>query len=505
MAPYQPSRRATAIPVRSPAPILGWDAKSAVSEVQPGYAIRLDNMIPKAGVLEIRKGYKVHATGIGGPVKSLLPLHVGETKALLAFGGGTVRDVSSGGAPSAIESDFTSDRWRGVQFRGRLLLTSEGDEPPQTYDGATFAATGWTGVGLTPANLSNLASWKQRLWYVEARTATAWYGVAGNITGVLAALDLSSVSPVGGNLVAIGSWSRDAATSSPDELIAFVFDSGAVLVYQGTDPTDSAAWSIAGRYVIAPPLGADCLSRAAGDLLILTRQGYASLSRLTVAGRDDPTVYLSDPINGEVSRVANLHAAKEGWQALRHATGGFQLFNVPTSATTAEQHVLTNTGAWARFTGMSGLCWASHDDGLYFGAADGAVYQADIGYTDAGRAISFDVRGAYENRTGALNATYKMARPALSSDGVTAISIGIATDFADHAIATPVVPSNAFDEVFDWNEAWGLPWGGRVVPSLDWQMVAGHGSCASCRVTGAATRVVRFHGVDLLVEPAAGL
>lgn len=500
-----PSRRAVARPVRTPAPILGWDAKSAVSEVQPGYALRLDNMIPKAGVLELRRGHKVHATGIGGSVGSLLPLHVGATKKLLAFGGGNVCEVSTAGAATAIETDLTSNRWHGVQSRGRLLLASEGDEPPQTYDGSTFAATGWTGTDLDPETLTNVATWKQRAWYVQGGTGQAWYGAAGNITGTLKALDLSSVSPVGGSQVAIGSWSRDAAASSPDELIAFVFDSGAVLIYQGTDPSDAAAWSIAGRYVIAPPLGTDCLSRAAGDLLILTAQGYASVSRLAAAGRDDPSVYLSDPISGEVARVAALHGHREGWQALRHAMGGYQLFNVPIGAGRAQQHVLTNTGAWARFTGMNGLCWASHDNGLYFGAADGKVYQADTGYLDASAAINFDVVGAYENRGGSLNATYHAARPALSTDGAVAISIGIATDYADHTVANPIVSNAAYEDSFAWGSDWGLPWDAAIVPSLDWQIVAGYGSCASCRVTGAATRVVKFNGIDLLVEPASSI
>lgn len=51
-----------------PAPIGGWNARDALDAMPPTDAIKLVNWIPRAGFVQSRGGYAVHAAGLGAPV-----------------------------------------------------------------------------------------------------------------------------------------------------------------------------------------------------------------------------------------------------------------------------------------------------------------------------------------------------------------------------------------------------------------------------------------------------
>ena len=62
-------------PMSIPASVKGWDQISSLAQMDPDHAVQLDNFIPRPGYLEIRRGSKSWASGIGtssSPVETIM-------------------------------------------------------------------------------------------------------------------------------------------------------------------------------------------------------------------------------------------------------------------------------------------------------------------------------------------------------------------------------------------------------------------------------------------------
>ena len=59
------ARQQVADGASTPAPTGGWDAVSALANMDEDRAIVLDNWFPRPDSVEVRRGYKNHATGMG--------------------------------------------------------------------------------------------------------------------------------------------------------------------------------------------------------------------------------------------------------------------------------------------------------------------------------------------------------------------------------------------------------------------------------------------------------
>ncbi len=81
-----------------PAPVGGWDAQSPLANMPPENAVILDNFIPRAGYVELRKGYVPWQEGLVLPTESILVWR-GQTLALaddiFAACGGSIFDIST--------------------------------------------------------------------------------------------------------------------------------------------------------------------------------------------------------------------------------------------------------------------------------------------------------------------------------------------------------------------------------------------------------------------------
>ncbi len=108
--------------VTIPAPIGGWNASSSLDEMPANDALKLVNWIPRAGYVQSRGGFAIFASGLGGPVSSLLPYR-GTTEKLLAAANGNIWDVTSG-SPVSKGSGFTSNRWQYTNHSTKLVLVN---------------------------------------------------------------------------------------------------------------------------------------------------------------------------------------------------------------------------------------------------------------------------------------------------------------------------------------------------------------------------------------------
>jgi hypothetical protein len=87
-------RQQVARTVSVPAPVGGWDAQSAVADMPIQNAVILDNIIPRPGYVELRRGSFLQASAIAqGTIKQLIVWR-GATDKLLACAGTSIYDVS---------------------------------------------------------------------------------------------------------------------------------------------------------------------------------------------------------------------------------------------------------------------------------------------------------------------------------------------------------------------------------------------------------------------------
>lgn len=479
----QQKSRAVAVPP----PVKGWNTRDALDAMDTEDAILLDNWFPRESDVVTRNGTDEHCdTGEGTDVETLAEYASGGTRKLLAGVNGKIVDVSTS-TPSTLATGYTSNIHYTENFGGRLF-GGNGLDAPWDYNGSSVSSTSWSGSGLTVSNLIVPFAFKSRLFWVEKNTANFWYGSTGAISGTLTkfALEtLQSVAGLGGTLVALGSITRDGGDGEDDLFCAFM-STGQVVVYQGTDPGDATKWGMIGIFNIGPLITRRMVLKVGADLVVGTLDGYIPISSLLRSGRTGNTRFaLSDKIQGAARDAANRYRANDGWGMAVYPAGSQLIINVPTSALESVQHVMnTRTGAWCRFTGMRALCWSGYDDGMYYGGADGVVYQADTGTDDNGTTITADAQTAwnYFGNRGARKRWTGVRTVMVSPD----LSIALGVDFAEiltpsTQIVTTTQSGGQWDDA-EWDDG---EWSSTPEPERQWRSARGLGYCASLRVVAA--------------------
>ncbi|TXH51739.1 MAG: hypothetical protein E6Q97_17695, partial [Desulfurellales bacterium] len=206
-----------------PAPYAGLNLRDDITALRPNEARVLENWVARSGNLGIRDGYADHATGIGADVQTLASFVGLTAQKMIAGAGGALYDVTMTGSATSLATGFGANRWQSALYNNRLMLVN-GTDTPQSYDGSTVSASGWTGSGLTVTNLVNIAIVRNRVWLVENNSADVWYAAIGAITGACTKFQLSQIA-AGGICMAIGSWSRDAGDGA-DDMTVFVMSTG---------------------------------------------------------------------------------------------------------------------------------------------------------------------------------------------------------------------------------------------------------------------------------------
>lgn len=495
---YQRRRRKTpkAFPVSVPAPVTGWNTRDALDAMAPTDAVYLDNWFPTTGKVSVRKGYESFATGMGTNVDTLAEYHAGATRKFIAAGNSNLYEISSG-TPSSLGSGYTSNQWQWVNFSGRMFLVN-GEDDPLDYDGSSLSTTSWSGSGLTNSDLIGVNVFKNRLYFWEKDSQDFWYAAAAGVTGTLTKFPLSRVGQFGGNLVAMGTWTHDGGDGA-DDYAVFIMSSGEVIVYSGSDPGSASAWALVGVYRIGVPLGIRGVVKLGGDLMVMTRDDYVSLSAVLQSGQ------IGNPskLSGAVRAAAEDYAANFGWQAILYKQGEMMIFNVPASDTV--QHVVnTTTGAACRFTGIEARCFGVYNGDLYYGSTDGTVYKANTGDTDAGAAIPADGRTAWASFGQPIRSRVTAVRPVIESEGSVNYELGVGFDFSDALTPTP---SSTAATGSLWDTAmWDVsPWSSELQTSVTWKASRGTGQSVSSRLRVNGKQKISWIRTDYRVEQGTAL
>lgn len=504
----RPSRQAQGVAQSAaiPPPVGGLNARDALASMKPEDAVILDNWFPRGNDIVLRGGSEAHVTGFGSAVETLMEYNGPASRRMFAVAGTAFHDVTSAGAVgAALVTGQSNARWQHTMFTtsgGTFLIAVNGVDAPQNYNGTTWATSpAITGV----SNLIAVTPHKRRLWFVERNSSKAWYLGTEAIGGAATDFQLGSVFRFGGALRAIIPLSHDAGDGL-DDYLAFVSAKGEVALYQGTDPSDAAKWSLVGVYRIGAPIGDRCHIQVGGDAAVITEDGVVSLAKAIQLDRSAQSqASITDRISPLFARYVRANRDRFGWQGISYPAGNYAAFNVPEASGVSVQLVMNVlTGAWCRFTGQNATCWGLLNNSLYYGAGN-AVYKADAGRSDNGVAIAGDVKTAFNyfgNR--GLSKTFLMLGIAITSNGTPAPAVALNVDFRD---AEPTGTPSFTSTSAQWNTAkWDqAQWAGDPGTNQIWTAAHGVGRCAAVRMkTSTTNATLSVSAFDVLYERATG-
>lgn len=494
-----PSKRQVSQGQSIPAPIGGWDAKNAIAAMPIQNAVILDNWIPRAGYIELRRGFVPQVTGTPGPVESMIADRSSSSgDKLFAASNGGLYDVTTQGSPlgAPVFTGATSNRWNSTAFAnaaGAWTVALNGKDAPIGYNAGTWAALPTlSNVGsptLDPTKLFNGFSHKGRLFFLEEGTLRVWNPAAGAVGGVCTLLDLSSIFSKGGRLICGANWSWQFGITA-DDFAVFMTDQGQVAIYQGIDPTDATNWSLIGIYDLGPPLGPKALMKYGGDLAVVTADGVIPLSQgLRLDRSQEAQVALTANIMNAFSAAVKAYRGNFGWQGLLYpgtspsddptaAGGSLAIFNIPIATLGASMQYVQNvlTGAWCRFPGFSqgaagAFCWELANGNVYFGSTAG-VYQWDQGSSDNGISITGEVLSAFSGHGApGREKQYTAVRPLMNAPALVQPALDININYQQTApTAVPTVIDQGSTEPmirYDWTSVGSIGYVGAPHMVLD--------------------------------------
>ena len=458
-------------------------------------AVILDNWFPKTDKVELRFGHDDYATGMSGAVDSLMPyVSPGGTQKIFAANGSSIYDASSSGSvPSASVGSLSSVRFQSTQLGnsgGHFLFAVNGADVPQTFDGTSWAAS--TATGPTMDNVIWCNTHQRRIWFGEDGSLDAYYLGVNAITGTASLFPLGGLASLGGYLMAMGTWTRDAGDGA-DDVAVFVTSEGQAIVYQGTDPSSSTTWALVGVFRIGKPIGRRCIIKAGADLIIVTQDGFVSASTILQADRSQAQrVAISSQINKAVNDAVKAGASLFGWEPFIYPEATMLMFNVPQTSSTAHQYVFnTITNKPCRFTGMNARCWALLGNAAYFGGNDGVVYKFDPAYySDNGSNIVGDALQAFSYfGSPSMTKAFKRSEPIFQSNGDPFAAVELNVDFKiKQPTANPAVSPTTSAK---WGVSkWGFgKWGTSDQVYRGWRATPGQGRAAALRVRVDTTTV----------------
>lgn len=489
------------------APVGGWNKRDALSEMKPTDAIQLDNVIPDTlGVVQ-RRGYAAHATGITGNfAESLMEYNAASGNPQLFAGApANIFEVTAAGAVgAAVVTGLSNGRWQHTMFSttgGDFLVACNGADDVRNYNGSVWSTP--TINNVTSSSLVSVYSHMRRLWFIENASLSVWYLPSLNIAGNATEFDLSEVSKKGGELLAMGSWSRDGGEGM-DDVAVFVTSRGEIHLYEGQDPDDADTWKRIGTFNAPEPIGRRCLIKIGADLCYLSSQGVLPLPQfLGMTSANASKSAVTDKISGAFREAYFKSGTSFGWEIVEYPKENLLIVNVPIRERVKTHQYVMNlrTGAWCRFTNINALCWSLKGDALYFGGIDGKVYAyggAGI-YSDDGDPIEAVVIPAFSNFGTPKIKKFTLVRPLMNAPPGYRPQIKLLLDY-DADFIPSFSPESFTSQGTPWGSPWGSPWavGSKVFNKI--LPVRGTGTTAAIALATSSTRQVRWNSTQVQFE-----
>lgn len=496
-----PSRRPTVRQKQVKAPFGGWNARDDITDMPAEDALVLDNLIPGDASVSLRRGKRDHCSGMNSPVLTLMEYSPPTGSAsLFAAITDKIFNVTVSGVidpgTDAVVSSLSNGRWSHTMFAtsgGNFLLCVNGANGLRSYNGSAWATESLTGV--TAANLVTITSHQSRVWMIEENTMKVWYLDPLAKSGTATSIDFAALSKLGGKLMAMASWTRDSGVGIED-LAVFITSQGEVHIYAGSDPASADTWSRVGTFKIAEPIGRRCLIKVGGDIGVLTTQGLVPLSGvLSRAESAQGQVAISDKVRDAYTKAQSRSRTMFGWQVTEFPTGKLLIVNVPIAENvTAEQFVMNSVnGKWCRFSGLNACCWGILNGELYFGGADGTVYQY-AGSDDDGEDILAKSVSAFSDFGTPGNKSFDALLPVFFGPAGYRPQVGLRLDYGEEEYLSPSIAFDSSGDEWD-SEGWDVcSWAPASAPNKLWQGIVGEGITAAVVISISTSETMTYNG-----------
>lgn len=474
-----PGRQQVAEMQSTLSPVNGWNARDPLANMKVGDAVTLENWYPRVSDCIVRGGSDDHVTGIASRVKALMVYSpLSGIDVLFAATNTNVYNVSAAGAVGASVAAVSPGTIHHLNFGDggtQYLILVNGVDKPWYYNGTTWLAvdsgTSPALSGVASTTLSYINVFKERLFFIQKNTLSFWYLAAGSVGGALTEFPMESYFHLGGNLVAMATWTIDGG-AGVDDLAVFITNQGEVAVFQGTSPQSLNTWSLVGIYKVGTPIGSRCFVKVAGDIVLITESGILPLSKALQSSAVDRTVALSDRIADAFLTAAKSYSGYPGWEALVYPAENALLVNIPiTDGNVSHQYVMNlTTKAWTKFIGWNAECWAVFNNDLYFGG-NTAVVKAWTGTDDNGTDIVVYGKSAFTDlkKPGVLKRVVGIRPKLISQEDSVTFQVGLDVDYSDRLFSGTV--SFVSGGGSQWNVGqWGTAvWGSTGEIVQEWE------------------------------------
>lgn len=475
-------------------PIFGLNTKDPLQAMDPRYSPALQNWIPDGTKLVGRKGSERLFTGTSH-IQFMHGHDSANGKALLVAEDGKLHAVTDTDTSTQLGLGF-SDDWIADDISNSTLLANGVDQPRYYNPSAGLNISAWTISAVYLNDLNYVHVHADRAYFCRKDSQNFYYGGVGAVQGTLTEFPLSRIGGMKGHLIAIGSWSVDAGDGADDRVV-FVTRGGSILIYSGTNPGDASNFSIVGRYQTAQVIGRRPLVKFGSDLLIMTAEGFISVTALMQLGEQASARSLTDNIKPTVTELARRWGTAAGWQAVLDPGGKFLVFNVPKGVNTYQQYLYSIfQGGWFPASGWDARAWASWDGKLWFGTVAGKVYEAFTGYDDDGSDIEYKAFSAWQDLAIPGGKAITQVRPVIAFEGTITVAHGIAYDFDEAVQSEEALPGNAPNdlgvaEAFDvtqvgpqWDaHQWDTEFWGQIDVVREWHAGRGEGTYLQYRLS----------------------
>jgi hypothetical protein len=375
-----------------PASTGGINALSPLISMPASDCIITDNIMPSEYGLRMRKGYREHATGVQGEVRTIIPFEAqqssGAADKMWAVSENGIYDVTLYNTTAPVEdvtfteqgdaagwgvfTEFTNDA------SDRYLMYADGLNGLHLYqEGVGWSVPVITSEDLTfdVTDVAFVTAWKNRLWFIEESSGDAWYLPPDAIQGVVQKFTFGSKFSHGGDLIGLYNWTVDGGDGIDDFLVA-VSRGGDVLIYHGTDPI-LPDFGLRGSYFIGEvPESRRLTVEYGGELYILSTYGVTSIrSLLQGSAASDPKSSPSAKISRFLRSAVNDYKDDRNWALTIHPADGFLQILTPFTETGRTIQYTQNllTSGWGRWTNVPANCADTWSGDYYIGTKDGRV------------------------------------------------------------------------------------------------------------------------------------
>lgn len=522
---FAPQRQSAAT-TKYPAPSGGINAITNLSEMSFSDAIYSFNMVPSRYGMVTRNGYTEWCTNVGtGGVRTIIPYTGTATIAdkLFACASDGIYDVTFSSAAPTLKIAFGSvDATSGYGIwvittnagTGKFIAYCDESngyyvytEATDTWAQVTMGVGGTQVSGVDPATFCFVMIWKQRLWFIQKTTGTAWYLTVGSLFGAATAFQFGSKFKYGGDLRALYNWTVDGGIGVDDYLVA-LSGAGDVVVYQGTDPSSATDFNQRGVYYIGSlPAYRRIAGSFGGELFLLSTYGLIPITKL-LSGQTimDKDIFVSERITPLINIQMALSRSQIGWE-VRFVPG--QTVLILSSPKQVNQDYIqfaqgTDTKGWGIFRDLpytTGDTWLGN---FYIGDTDNRVLLSTGGLDDitlaepdtSGIEIEFSVLTAFQDlEAPGGNKIAQLIRPTFIGQAFPSYQVLARYDYnvVEPIVTIPVVvPTGDVWDVGLWDSA---IWGGDFAVSNVLNGANGIGRSLAIAVKGSCsvqTTLVKF-------------